>query len=76
MTIRRFIRGLLPLALLIAAAATTAGSPLAAQGDGPLGGLDLERLQRLLPRIAELLELTPGQRAEIGPRHGGSRLQP
>jgi Spy/CpxP family protein refolding chaperone len=46
--------------------AAGAGATLVDQGDGPLGGLNLERLQRLLPRIAELLELTPAQIFEIG----------
>jgi len=54
-----------PLLLVTVLGAASAGATLADPGDGPLGGLDLERMQRLLPRIAELLELTPYQRAEI-----------
>lgn len=65
MTIHRSARGMLLVAILIAAAAMSAGSLLAGQGEDPLAGLDLEHLLRLLHRAAELLELTPGQRAEI-----------
>lgn len=54
-----------PFLLVTVLGAATAGAALVDPGDGPLGGLDLELLQRILPRIAELLELTPGQRAEI-----------
>jgi Spy/CpxP family protein refolding chaperone len=54
-----------PFLLVAVLGAATAGTTLADPGDGPLGGLDLEHLQRLLHRAAELLELTPAQRAEI-----------
>jgi len=62
---RSILAVVVPFLLVAVLGAATAGATLADPGDGPLGGLDLERLQRLLPRIAELLELTPGQRAEI-----------
>jgi hypothetical protein len=76
MRIRSTLAVVAPLLLVTVLGAANAGATLADPSDGPLGGLDLERLRRLLPRIAELLELTPVQRAEIGPRHGGSRMLP
>lgn len=65
MRVRRVIAALVLLLVATAPGGASAEELLAGPGDGPLGGLDLERLQRLLPRIAELLELTPAQRAEI-----------
>jgi Spy/CpxP family protein refolding chaperone len=65
MRIRSTRAAVATLLLATVLGAAGAGATFADLGDGPLGGLDLERLQRLLPRIAELLELTPVQRAEI-----------
>jgi Spy/CpxP family protein refolding chaperone len=67
MTMRAFstLAAVATLLLATVFGAAGAGATLVDQGDGPLGGLDLEQLQRLLPRIAELLELTPAQTLEI-----------
>jgi Spy/CpxP family protein refolding chaperone len=66
MRVRPVIAALVLLLVATVPGGASAEELLAGPGDGPLGGLDLERLQRLLPRIAELLELTPAQVFEIG----------
>jgi Spy/CpxP family protein refolding chaperone len=65
MRTRSTLAAVATLLLATVLGAAGAGATLTDPGDGPLGDLDLERLQRLLNRAAELLELTPVQRAEI-----------
>ena len=66
MRVRPVIAALVLLLVATIPGGASAEELLAGPGDGPLGGLDLERLQRLLQRAAELLELTPAQVFEIG----------